>query len=154
LLDVGYLVERGEKAKLKSALKKIGILDEVAGVYRAIRKPFEKEIGYGAAKLKSQESTTEDYFSKLDWSKTRAYYTLDGGIRLNLKGREPHGIVSAGEEAEVLKREIKSKLLAFKFPNGEPVFRYILTQEEAFDGPYSLYAPDLILSIDHGAYRG
>jgi predicted AlkP superfamily phosphohydrolase/phosphomutase len=154
LLDEGYLVEQGEKAKLKSALRRIGILDEVASVYQAIRKPFEKEIGYGAAKLKSQESSTEDYFAKLDWSQTRAYYTLDGGIRLNLQGREPHGIIKAGEEAERLKQEIKTRLSAQKFPNGEPVFRYILTQEEAFDGPYRHYAPDLILSINHGAYKG
>lgn len=154
LLDQGYLVEKGEKAKLKSALKKIGVLDEVASVYRAIKKPFQKEIGYGAAKLKSQEGDTQDYFAKLDWSKTRAYYTLDGGIRLNLQGREPEGIIAPGAEAENLKREIKAKLLAHNFPNGKPVFRYILTQDEAFDGPYRHYAPDLILAIDHGAYRG
>lgn len=154
LLDEGYLVERGEKAKLKSALKKIGVLDEVASVYQAVKKPFQKEIGYGAAKLKSQESTTEDYFAKLDWSRTRAYYTLDGGVRLNLKGREPHGIIEPGGEAERLKQEIKDKLLAKRFPNGAPVFRYIVTQEEAFDGPYRHYAPDLIIAINHGAYNG
>ncbi|KAF0249680.1 MAG: hypothetical protein FD167_915 [bacterium] len=154
LLDKGYLVERGEKAKLKSALKKIGVLDEVASVYHAIRKPFQKEIGYGVAKLKSQESDTQNYFDKLDWSKTKAYYTLDGGIRLNLKGREPYGIVEAGQMAESIKQEIKNALIKHKYPNGEPVFRYILTQEEAFDGPYRHFAPDLVLSINYGAYKG
>lgn len=154
LLDQGYLVEKGEKARLKTALRKLGVLDEVASVYQAVRKPFQKEIGYGAAKLKSQESSTEDYFAKLDWSKTTAYYTLDGGIRLNLSGREPHGIISPGAQAEQLKQEIKAKLLTHKFPNGEPVFRYILTQEEAFDGPYSQYAPDLILAINYNGYNG
>lgn len=154
LLDQGYIVERGEKAKLKSALRRIGVLDEVASVYHAIRKPFQKEIGYGVAKLKSQESDTQNYFDKLDWSKTTAYYTLDGGIRLNLKGREPYGIVEPGQEAEKLKQEIKNKLVGHKFPNGELVFRYILTQEEAFDGPYRHFAPDIILAINYGAYKG
>lgn len=154
LLDCGYLVERGEKAKLKSALRRIGVLDEVASVYRAIRKPFQKEIGYGVAKMKSQESDTQNYFEKLDWSKTKAYYTLDGGIRLNLKGREPHGIVEPGQMAEDIKQEIKNKLIDHKYPNGERVFRYILTQEEAFDGPYRHFAPDLVLCINYGAYLG
>ncbi|MEW6732614.1 MAG: alkaline phosphatase family protein [Acidobacteriota bacterium] len=153
LLDEGYLVERGEKAKLKSALRRIGILDEVASVYRAVRKPFEKEIGYGAAKLRSQAATTQDYFATLDWSQTRAYYTLDGGIRINLAGREPYGIVTP-TAAEKLKQEIKAKLSAQKFPNGAPVFRYILTQEEAFDGPYRAFAPDLIISINYDGYCG
>ncbi|MBL8150047.1 MAG: alkaline phosphatase family protein, partial [Blastocatellia bacterium] len=153
LLDEGYIVERGEKAFLKSALKKIGVFDEVASVYKAVRKPFEKEIAYGTNKFKSQEASTEDYFAKLDWSKTRAYYTLDGGIRINLKGREPYGIVSV-EEAEELKEQIRSKLLEHKFPNGEPVFRYILTQQEAFNGPYSHFAPDLVVAINHTGYNG
>lgn len=153
LLSEGYLVEKGEKARLKSALQKIGILDEVASVYRAVKRPFEKEIGYGAEKLKSQEATTDDYFSRLDWRRTRAYYTLDGGIRINLKGREPEGWVEP-EQAAQLKQEIRSRLIAQRYPNGQPVFRYILTQEEAFDGPYSKYAPDLILSINYDGYNG
>lgn len=153
LLSEGYIVERGEKARLKAALQKIGILDEVASVYRAVKRPFEKEIEYGAEKLKSQEATTDDYFSRLDWARTRAYYTLDGGIRVNLKGREPEGWVEP-EQAARLKEEIRSKLLEQRYPNGQPVFRYILTQEEAFDGPYSRYAPDLILSINYDGYNG
>lgn len=153
LLSEGYLVEKGEKARLKSVLQKIGIFDEVASVYRAVKRPFEKEIAYGAEKLKAQETTTDDYFSRLDWARTRAYYTLDGGIRINLKGREPEGCVEP-EQAAQLKEEIRSKLLRQRYPNGQPIFRYILTQEEAFDGPYSRYAPDLILSINYDGYNG
>jgi predicted AlkP superfamily phosphohydrolase/phosphomutase len=154
LLDQGYLVEQGEKARLKSALRKLGVLDEVASVYQAVKRPFQKEISYGSRKLQEQQQATVDYFAKVDWRQTRAYYTLDGGIRLNLQGREPQGIVKPGAEAEALKREIQEKLAARRLPNGAPMFRYVLRQEEAFDGPYRHYAPDLIIATNYNGYCG
>ncbi|MCS6884257.1 MAG: alkaline phosphatase family protein [Acidobacteriota bacterium] len=153
LLAEGYLVEKGHKAKLKSLLRKAGILEEAIAAYRKLRRPFENRIEYGTKKLNSQAAFTETYLNQVDWQRTVAYYTLDGGIRLNLRGREPHGWIEEHRAAE-LKEEIRAKLLAQRYPNGTAIFRYVLTQEEAYDGPYSRYAPDLILSADHAGYNG
>lgn len=39
-----------------------------------------------------------DFFQNVDWSKTKAYAIGLGAIYINLKGREPEGIVNSGKE--------------------------------------------------------
>src|SRR5260370_16023466 len=46
----------------------------------------------------------------IDWSRTRAYAFGLAGIYFNLKGRESHGTVTPGEEAEKLKKDISGRL--------------------------------------------
>lgn len=87
--------------------------------------------------------------NKIDWEQTKAYFTGDQGIRLNLKGREPQGIVSPGPEADRLKEDIKRQLKALYYSNGQPVFEAVMTGEEAFSGPFRDKAPDLIVPINH-----
>ncbi len=38
------------------------------------------------------------FLNMVDWSRTRAWYTDVGGVRLNVRGREPEGLVSPGAE--------------------------------------------------------
>ena len=50
----------------------------------------------------------------VDWSRTRAYCKSGlGQIIINMKGREPEGIVNPGQEYENLKRELIRKLKDF-----------------------------------------
>ena len=50
----------------------------------------------------------------VDWSKTRAYCkTGQGQIFINLKGRDPQGVVNSGKEYGDLKKEIIGKLKHF-----------------------------------------
>src|SRR5271165_5233439 len=49
-------------------------------------------------------------FTQVDWSKTYAYALGLGGIYLNLKGREGHGILEEGADAERVRRAIQSGL--------------------------------------------
>jgi predicted AlkP superfamily phosphohydrolase/phosphomutase len=86
-----------------------------------------------------------------DWSRTRAYrfpiYHLEA-IAINLKGRQPEGIVEPGDEYERLRDEIIQELRKLRVPGtDEPLVREIYKREEIFSGPYTERAPDIIFSL-------
>ena len=69
-----------------------------------------------------------------------------GAIRLNLKGREPHGCVEFGREAEELGGELRSELLALEHPErGEPIVQRVVTANEAFGADHHPDLPDLMV---------
>jgi predicted AlkP superfamily phosphohydrolase/phosphomutase len=91
-----------------------------------------------------------EYLSAIDWSQTRAYALGLGGIFLNQKGRERHGIVEAAE-VEPLKRRIVDGLLALE-DGGAQCIRRVVDVAAEWDGPYRTMGPDLIPGYENG-YR-
>ena len=94
-------------------------------------------------------------FSLVDWSKTRAYHTAEfpGSIRINLKGREMHGIVEPGDEYERLRQTIQSQLEKFRDPHtGQHIVERVFRREELYSGPYMDLAPDLIMHLADQSY--
>ncbi len=87
------------------------------------------------------------YFEGVDWKATRAYALGLGGIYLNLRGREPEGIVSPGGEARELKKELMQKLLSLP-----DAIRNVYDADVIYSGPYLEKAPDLIVGYYEG-YR-
>jgi hypothetical protein len=89
--------------------------------------------------------------SDVDWRNTRAYAIGSGLIRINMKGREPSGIVCPGTEFENLKREITCVLKDLRDPKtGENVVERIYTKEEIYYGSSLASMPDLILLPKNG----
>ena len=87
-------------------------------------------------------------FLDVDWSRSKAYSFGRhlGSIYLNVKGREPEGIVEPGQEYEEVREEIVSLARDFVHPRtGEPLIGEILKREDIYEGPYLDRAPDLIL---------
>jgi predicted AlkP superfamily phosphohydrolase/phosphomutase len=84
--------------------------------------------------------------ANVDWRRTKAYSRGNyGQIYVNLKGREPHGCVSPGEEYQQVRSSIKGDLLAARDPaDGEQLFDRVFFREEIYRGPYLEEAPDLI----------
>ncbi|MFC1904402.1 alkaline phosphatase family protein [Chloroflexota bacterium] len=85
-------------------------------------------------------------YQSIDWSQTRAYgLGLVGMIYINLKGREPHGIVEPGQEYEAVKDEIITKLRQMTDPEtGRAVDIQVFTKEEVYHGQYLESAPDIL----------
>jgi predicted AlkP superfamily phosphohydrolase/phosphomutase len=111
---------------------------------------FQKRSSINVRTLREKDVLSgEKLVKKINWKKTRAYFTSDYGIRINLKGREPNGTVIPGIEENELKKEIKEKLSRFRYSNSFPVFEAILFKEEAFSGPFVEKAPDLIVPINY-----
>jgi len=91
----------------------------------------------------------------INWSKTKAYCAsnTEQGIYINLKGREPYGIVSPGEEYESVCDEIINKLQEIQDPfSTEKLVSHIYKKKEIYSGPYIDFAPDIIFFLRNGLY--
>jgi predicted AlkP superfamily phosphohydrolase/phosphomutase len=97
-------------------------------------------------------TSEEEGFPHVDWSRTQAYALGLNSIYLNLAGRENGGIVAADEKKKVLDH-IAQKLLAFRdLKTGEPVVDEVYFPERSFRGRNLAAAPDLIVGFRRG-YR-
>jgi predicted AlkP superfamily phosphohydrolase/phosphomutase len=89
---------------------------------------------------------------RLDMSKTLVFCdSTEGnyaGLRLNLQGREPAGIV-APEQREAVTDEIISKLSALReTTDGPPVFTRVMRTSDVYRGPHADDVPDILLEAD------
>jgi predicted AlkP superfamily phosphohydrolase/phosphomutase len=91
----------------------------------------------------------EESWQVINWKKTRVYGSLGGDsmilIRLNLKGREPDGVVVPGQEEKDLLDLLKKKLLALTHPEtGKNLVEKVYDADELYTGPFMKFAPDLV----------
>ncbi len=95
-------------------------------------------------------SYDDDHDSLGDISdETRAYSLIPGRFYLNLEGREPRGVVPE-DEYDSVRAELKAELKALEGPDGRKVADRIVTKEDAFRGPHSDIAPDLVVIPNSG----
>jgi len=84
----------------------------------------------------------------VDWSKTRAFrpQAMYNNLFLNVRGREPGGIVELGAEYEALRAEIIELLRNYRDPqNGRRVFSAVMRREDAAAfGLWGEWAGDII----------
>ncbi|MEE8305117.1 MAG: alkaline phosphatase family protein [Candidatus Tectomicrobia bacterium] len=94
-------------------------------------------------------------FSALDWKRTLAYSEETPycpSIWVNLKGREPLGIVEP-EAYEKVREQIIAQLVAWRNPyTREPMVKRVWRREELYAGSCVTQAPDLIIewALDDG----
>lgn len=128
--------------------------------YRAVNlNRWLRDNGYLVLKNETGAPTMEQLFdggsvaSAYDWSKTRAYALGLSKIYINVKGREPEGIVEPGD-ADALKDEIIAKLT--KLRDAErgfaPVISGVWKREDLWEGPRLEEAGDLQIGYANG-YR-
>ncbi|MQB00015.1 MAG: hypothetical protein GEU78_06930 [Actinobacteria bacterium] len=86
--------------------------------------------------------------SPVDWTKSRAYTSVVStgeGVSVNLKGREPQGIVDP-KDFEAVREELARALAEFKDPEtGRSPIGKIYRKEEVLSGAFLDTAPDLLL---------
>jgi predicted AlkP superfamily phosphohydrolase/phosphomutase len=102
---------------------------------------------HGLIKLKRDPSKNK---ITIDWNKTQAFAQGMIYIYVNLKGREPSGIVSTGKEYEDLTDKIIDLLYEIKDPNtGKRVISVALSNKDAdFIGLSGERAGDVILALN------
>ena len=86
-------------------------------------------------------------FEDVDWSRTKAYSigSTAGQVYINLKGREPMGIVQPGAEFEEVREAIIRELkMLVDEETGKPVVDEIYRKEELYSGPHLREAPDIV----------
>jgi hypothetical protein len=87
------------------------------------------------------------YVSNRDWAGTRAFAVPNGdsagAIRINLRGREPHGTVRP-DEFDAVCQDLTDAFLELREPDsGRPVVRLVTKSREVFHGPFLDRLPDL-----------
>jgi predicted AlkP superfamily phosphohydrolase/phosphomutase len=82
-----------------------------------------------------------------DWSRTKAFTLpadLEGCIRINLRGREPEGIIEPGGQYEDVCSELTEALEKLINPaTGRPAVRHVWRIDRLFPGDRRDHLPDL-----------
>ncbi|MBD3189705.1 MAG: sulfatase-like hydrolase/transferase [Candidatus Heimdallarchaeota archaeon] len=109
--------------------------------------------GYLTLKKPPQKEGSSLHTKNIDWEKTKArgvggYY---GRIYLNVKGREPNGIIDPTEYEEFI-AELTKKLENLTDNHGNPMNNKIFTPSEIFEEVNGDY-PDLMVFFDDLAMR-
>lgn len=157
LYDHGYLSLKtdGAKRNWRSAM-----LKGAASTYKKYlpvkwRARIRRWLGMGFERAKS-EFESQLFSSPIIWETSRAYSMgACGNIFINLKGREPGGIVLPGAEYEALRSKMIAELAELRDPDsGELVVHRVYRREELYNGPYLDRAPDLIIQWRDYRYWG
>ncbi len=84
------------------------------------------------------------HLDQINWQQTKAWFCETGGIRINLKGREPQGIVEP-DQYDALVDAIMDGLLQLKEPATQlPVIRQVNKRAQLYKGGAVSQAPDII----------
>jgi predicted AlkP superfamily phosphohydrolase/phosphomutase len=88
----------------------------------------------------------------IDPAGSRVYSLIPGRMYVNLRGREPGGIVPP-EEYHTVREQVARDLMAMRAPKGDRVIRQVLRREEVYwpthaDGPDSEMPLDELLAHD------
>lgn len=144
LANLGYLRRRRRPRlqrlgrSLQKRLARLGIVPS----------PPAKDTG-GKTWMARTRERSFDALLPLDWHRTQAYVAVAeiyGLLYLNLRGREPQGIVEPGDKASRLREAIRSALRAQRSPrDGEPIFSDIVPGETVYPENAFGRRPDLVL---------
>jgi len=150
LLECGFLqLKRGAWTRLKAALFRAGFTP--ASIWHLIERAGLQNYVWQVSKSTRNKVVSKFLsFDDVDWSRTRAYAIGHvGQVYVNLRGRQPEGIVETGEEYEAVREEVTRALLELRHPGtGKPLVDRVIRSEEVTHGPYADRGPDLHLVMD------
>ncbi len=143
LADEGFLAS-ASNARSKKMRDLIRAFAHRLGI---TRERWNRILGAGATKAAQELVNTV----RIDWARTRAYSNGSNGIQINLKGREPQGIVEPGSEYEVVRAQIIERLKHLRDPEtGRPVMKAVYPREDIYEGPHVQRAPDILMVLEEG----
>lgn len=144
LEDAGYAELQTPGASRFERLKSWGVAHIPAWLQVQL---FRRMDGRAAGFIESKSR-----LGKYVWPKTRVYseeLSYAPSLWINVKGREPEGVVSPGAEYETLRSELIERLLQWRDPeDGQAVLRAVHRREAIYEGRYLDNAPDLIIEFE------
>lgn len=141
---LNYVLEQwlGSKDSLLSAANRSLLREGLLRLPASLTKQTWRAIEQAIPLASMQIETTDSFVG----NSTTVYMPggNHGGLKLNLSGREPEGIVSEAESERIL-RALVDGLTEISDPDtGEPLFSRFYRAEELYAGPFVSHAPDLI----------
>jgi len=152
-LQAGLLhLKRDPVTQLKYALFRLGLTP--SAVYTWLARLGLQDITVRVSKrVRNKVMGRFLSFADVDWSRTVAYSIGHvGQVYINLKGRQPRGIVPPEEYEAVRQRVIEVLDTLLSPTTGESLMSRILTREQVCAGPYCEHGPDLHLVMDDYRY--
>jgi len=144
LRDQGWLVPaEGSPVHLSAALRSaVGLLRQHLPFEERLRRLLPAQIVDNVRRLSMN-------IADVNWAETRAYrfpmYHPVEGIEINMRGRQPQGIVEPGDQYDTLRERIIVTLGQARDPaDGTLIVREVYRREELYQGPYLPIAPDII----------
>lgn len=99
-----------------------------------------------------QRLSTRWMTANVDWGRTRAFCipnANEGYIRINLRGREPEGIIEPGKEYEEVCAEITAQLKSLVNPQtARAAVREVIHTDQVFPGERRNHLADLVVQWD------
>ena len=141
LTELGLLTWREHGGIMSSVAKLLhGFVDRSLGREAKLR--LSRRLP--GLRVSAEEMMT---FGEVDWSTTRVYCTgTTDELYINLRGREPRGIVEPGTEYDVLCKSVIRLLREVTDPaTGRPATESVVHRDEVYDGPFVDRAPDIII---------
>jgi predicted AlkP superfamily phosphohydrolase/phosphomutase len=157
LRQQGWLrLKRGLRARLKSVAFDLGFTP--MNIYNLLMR-----LGLGSLKREVVRGRGHQIlrtlflsFDDVDWSRTAAYSLGNvGQIYLNVRGREPQGIVEPGPEYERMRDEVIARLQDLLDPEtGECVVEEVYRREDVYSGDKVGKAADIVFIPKRMEYFG
>lgn len=128
------------------------IIDRVVAIADALQispaaaHSIADRLGIAETLLQMMSSDVRDTLANgVSWEASQAFCRrqTEQGIRINLKGRDPAGVVEE-HEYETVRTEIIDILSNLRTPDGKPAFEFVCRREEVYDGPYAEHACDIL----------
>lgn len=157
LIREGFMKLRGDmKTRIKWWSFRHGI--NIKKAYRLLKRIGLIKYILGTSKETKIKWSSKFFlsFSDVDWRKTRAYAAGNlNEMYINLKGREPMGIVEPGKDYNNLIREINQRFGELRDPvTKEKILDKILVGNKIYKGHYMEAAPDMIINMKGLTYLG
>lgn len=90
---------------------------------------------------------------EIDYTCSRVFMPTREWLQLNLKGREPRGIVEPGAEYESLLRMLQSELPKLQAPTGGALIQRVHRPDAIYRGPFAGDAFDLVIEFADGCLQ-
>jgi predicted AlkP superfamily phosphohydrolase/phosphomutase len=121
------------------------VADRFGITAHSIRLALERVGLAGVAMKLAPSGVARTANEQVDFENSRAYVRArtELGVRINLEGRDPEGVVSQ-EEYEELREELIRELEGVETPDGEPIFETVAPRERYFHGDYADDAVDVV----------
>ena len=150
LMDQGLLkLKKGAWTRLKAGLFRAGLTP--ASFWHLIERTGLQNYVWQVSKSTRNKVVGKFLsFDDVDWSQTVAYSIGHvGQIYVNLRGREPDGIVEPGEQYETVKQRVIDALHQLRHPEtGRPLMDRVIPSDQVVHGPHAHRGPDLHLVMD------
>ncbi len=160
LLNEGYInLKKNFITQFKKLLFRLGFTKEALLPIGEYIYPPLRKLGLVETAVDLASNPMLDWLfissNNVNWKKSLAYsHSEIGHIFLNIKGRDPEGIIEK-EEAEEIREEIIEKLKQFENPfTGKKVVTEVYKGEEIYHGKMAKDAPDIVFVPDDMSVLG